>query len=346
MGLESVSNAPIGTSGSISAALIRRASAPLLALFYPFTLIAFHAGLDVAKGNTAVGVSLALVSLTAAFAMPLLALIAAMRLGAIGGDRRAYAIALLAVAAPAAYTFLGVVLYMLHGPVAETALWVVAWGLLAIAAVWPAHNQQAMARLPAWLRATHGGLALVAVLTFLAFHIFNHLFGLAGSEAHAAVMKFGRHWYRDHLVEPVLVAVMLLLVATGLILLWRRTAGRADLFEVLQAASGTYLLFFVPGHMNSVFIFARSWLGIETDWAFATGAPTGLIADAWNIRLVPHYGLGVAFLLAHLAGGARIVLLSHGASPQLVRRLVIAASAGAVIVAGAILLGMCGVRVV
>ena len=41
--------------------------------------------------------------------------------------------------------------------------------------------------------------------------------------------------------------------------------------------------------MNSVFIFARTDLGIDTGWDFATGAPTGLVKDPRNIRLVPHY---------------------------------------------------------
>ncbi len=30
----------------------------------------------------------------------------------------------------------------------------------------------------------------------------------------------------------------------------------------------------------------------DTGWGFANGAPTGLVMDRWNIRLVPHYWLG------------------------------------------------------
>src|SRR5262249_3895616 len=55
--------------------------------------------------------------------------------------------------------------------------------------------------------------------------------------------------------------------------------------------------------MDSVFIFARTYLGIDTGWDFATGAPTGLIKDPWNIRLVPHYWLGG--VLRPLAPGGR-----------------------------------------
>src|SRR5579863_8862869 len=77
-------------------------------------------------------------------------------------------------------------------------------------------------------------------------------------------------------------------------------------------SSGIFLAAYVLGHMNSVFVFARLYLGVDSDWAFATGAPSGLIKDAWNIRLVPHYGLGVFFVLSHLAAGARVLMLSHG----------------------------------
>ena len=87
-----------------------------------------------------------------------------------------------------------------------------------------------------------------------------------------------------------------------------------DRFRTFQIASGIFLAAYVLGHMNSVFVFARLYLGIDSDWAFATGAPSGLIKDAWNIRLVPHYGLAVFFVLSHLAAGGRSVLLAHGVS--------------------------------
>jgi hypothetical protein len=83
-------------------------------------------------------------------------------------------------------------------------------------------------------------------------------------------------------------------------------------FRAFQLASGMYLAFYVVGHMDSVFILARTYLGIDTDWAFATGAPQGLIRDPWNVRLVPHYWLGVFFVLSHLSSGLRVVVLAHG----------------------------------
>lgn len=326
---------------------LRVAIAPAAALAYPFALAGFHRGVAAHADGKAWGAVLAAACLVAAFAVPLVALAMAMRLGASGTRRRATAIALLAVAAPALFTFVGVILYMLRDPVPDIALWAAAWSvLLVVAARSPASKMApATASLaPRW-RVAHGVAALVAVGIFLAFHIANHLFGLAGPDAHGAMMRFGRQLYRVRLIEPALVSVLLFLVGSGMYLLWVRAGIPMDRFRALQVASGAYLIFFVLGHMNSIFVFARSWLGIETDWAFATGAPAGLIADAWNIRLVPHYAFGVFFLLVHLASGGRTVLLAHGRRNAVADRLVIMATTAAAFISGAIMLGMCGLRI-
>ena len=56
-------------------------------------------------------------------------------------------------------------------------------------------------------------------------------------------------------------------------LVWQYIGREVDLRRTLQIASGAYLLFYIPGHMNSVFIYARAIVGIPTDWNFATGVP-------------------------------------------------------------------------
>ena len=132
---------------------------------------------------------------------------------------------------------------------------------------------------------------------------------------------------------------------TGFFFVWRLTAAPSNRFRTFQIASGVYLAFYVLGHMDSVFIFARTYLGIDTGWGFATGAPTGLIKDEWNIRLVPHYWLAAFFVLAHLAGGARAVMMAHGVSKALADRFMVAGAVVAAAIATVIMLGMCGMRV-
>ena len=77
----------------------------------------------------------------------------------------------------------------------------------------------------------------------------------------------------------------------------------------------------------------------------ASDGAYGLVRDPWNIRLVPHYWLGVFFVLAHLAAGARTVMMAHGVSKAFADRFMVAGSVVAGIVATMIMLGMCGMRV-
>src|SRR5262249_320756 len=151
--------------------------------------------------------------------------------------------------------------------------------------------------------------ALALVMIFLTLHIANHLMFPAGEGVYDAGMKVFRHGYRNDVLQPLVGAPFLFQGGTGLFFVLRLTAGPRDRLRTFQIASGAYLGFYVLGHMDSVFIFARTYLGIDTGWDFATGAPTGLVKDRWNIRLVPHYWLGAFFVLAHLAAGARGVMM-------------------------------------
>ena len=326
---------------------------PLAALLYPFALEGFNASVTrITGGASTLSWLSAAVCLALAFAVPLIAMLAAMSLSEI--DRptvtqlRAKRAALLAVAAPTLFTFLGVVLSMLHDPVPDTWFWVVCWAIalaLLLRSTSDAAAKLAPRPVPAPLRVAHGVSALALIIIFLALHIANHLVFPAGEETFNAVMKIFRHVYRTEILQPLLVALFFFQVGTGLFFVWRLTAAPSDRFRTFQIASGVYLAFYVLGHMNSVFIYARTYLGIDTGWGFATGAPAGLIKDAWNIRLVPHYWLGAFFVLAHIAAGARAVMMAHGVSKTFADRFMIGGAVVAAIIATVIMLGMSGMRV-
>ncbi|WFT93382.1 hypothetical protein QA633_34530 [Bradyrhizobium barranii] len=312
------------------------------AICYPFLLRAFHVvvGTQAAMPSPLAIVAATLI-LAVAFGVPFLALALACRSGADPGARRlAYA----GVATPTLFVFLGVAQALIHDPVPDELVWAVLW--LAIA-IWSqtAGNPVAATRpiVGRW-RIVHGTTAAVLFL-YVAFHLANHLFGLIGPDAHAAVMKVGRVVYRSDVGEPLLVAAMLFQIGTGLFLAWRWSAAPQGFHRTFQVGSGAYLSLYILGHMNSVFIYARSFLGIPTDWNFAIGAPTGLIHDAWNIRLLPHYALGVFFVLSHLTSGLRVVLLAHGVNRRAATRLWGAGVAVSAAISAAIIAGMCGVRI-
>jgi hypothetical protein len=311
-------------------------------LCYPFLLKAFHA----VVGTAAVTPSLfailgAVVVLTVAFVVPFLGIGIALRPTA---GPRARRLAYATVAAPTLYVFLGVVQTLVHSPIPDEIVWCVIWFAIAIWSQLAGNSVVAAVPTVGRWRVVHGLTAAILSL-YVLFHIANHLFGLAGPDAHAAVMKIGRVVYRSGLGEPLLVAAMLFQIGTGLYLAWHWSAAPQNFHRTYQVASGAYLSMFILGHMNSVFIYARSFLGIPTDWNFAIGAPTGLIHDAWNIRLLPHYALGVFFVLSHIASGLRVVLIAHGVAQRTADRIWGAGVALSAIVAAAIIAGMCGVRI-
>lgn len=327
---------------------------PLVASLYPFALKGFNASVTriVESGWDPFSSLTAAVCLGLAFAIPLVALLAAMSLSEIAvptvAQLRAKRVALLAVAAPTLFTFVGVILYMLHDPVPDAWLWAACWAIAVPMLLRSDNDTRArlVARpVPVPLRIAHGVSALALVTIFLALHITNHLMFSAGPRMYEAVMQMFRYVYRAEFVQPLLVTLFLFQVGTGLFFVWRATAAPSDPFRTFQIASGIYLAFYVLGHMNSVFLFARTYLRIDTGWGFATGAPTGLLRDPWNIRLVPHYWLGVFFILSHLAAGARVILMAHGIRKAFANRFMIGSTAIAGIAATVIILGMCGMRV-
>ena len=86
-----------------------------------------------------------------------------------------------------------------------------------------------------------------------------------------------RHVYRQEFRQPLLVALFLFQVGSGVYLATHSDVRPIDRFRTFQIASGIFLAAYVLGHgdMNSVFVFARLYLGIDSDWALATAASSG-----------------------------------------------------------------------
>lgn len=324
--------------------------APLAAMAYPLPLIAFHSAVEAARAGGGLAVTAAALSLAVAFSAPIVALVCATRLSRIENpseaELRARRIALLAVAAPPIFTAVGDDIYMLRNPLPDVAALAAFWAvtIAIIAAGGQERTPQSSPRsAPAWLRAAHGVVAAI-LLVFVVAHLSNHLAGLIGPDAHRSLMKSMRHFYRAPVVEPILVAGFLFMVASGGWLAWIHSERRADGFRAFQLASGAFLLVFVTNHFNGVILLARIHLGIDSDWSFASGAPHGLIDDAWNIRLVPDYTLAVFFALAHPFAGLRVVLQAHGLRKGLADGVAVWGAALSALLAIGIVLGLCGLR--
>lgn len=315
----------------------------LLAACYPLLLDAFHAVVGASSGAPdSSAVVLKAVLLSGTLVVPAAGIAFAMRRHATVNARRlAYA----CVVAPTLYVLLGVLQAMSGSTVADEIAWAVLWffgGFALLSRPGVSRHGLSPAGGGQW-RVVHG-IAGAVLLVYVSFHIANHLYGLVGPEMHAKVMEMGRMVYRSPSVEPLLVILMIGQVVSGFHLALRRSRLRLDLRDTFQTASGFYLSIFILGHMNSVFLYARTYLGVPTGWAFATGAPAGLLQDPWNIRLVPHYLLGVFFVLAHLGSGMRSVLIGHGVDRTTADRVWNICLAVSAVVAGAVIAGMCGGR--
>lgn len=321
------------------------------ALGYPFLLRAFHEALRGAiapSEGSKLAVATAAACLLGALATPVFGLAVAWWLSRTDHPSRfvlrARRLAYASLAAPPLFVFAGVALGLLGSPVRDTSLWVAGW-LTALVYGWSAGGAEAAA--PATdapsrvsrLRVAHG-VSAALLATFVLFHLSNHLTGLLGPAAHARVMAVGRAVYRAAWVEPVFVGFLLFQVASGLRLAWRWSAPRADRYRAVQVGSGVYLAAFLITHLNSALVSARTVHGVETDWAWASGAPEGLVRDAWNVRLLPHYAFGAFFALAHLATGLRAVLLEHRVGEPTANRLwragIVASGAAAATIVGAL----------
>ena len=295
-------------------------SPALAALLYPLALAAlFGSAALVHEGAVGAGALAFIVSLSLCLAVPAVALRVAWLLGhaeaASAGEIRARRLAHLAVASPPLFTLIGVALYLLHAPAnSDYLLWALIWlgGLVAIAlgrADVPAARPTRAAIAP-WLVELHG-LTALALLLFLLPHVANHVAGIWSAATHVHVMKALRRIYRNPVVEPVLVAVVLFQIGSGVVLLWRRTARPSDLFGTLQTAAAGYLAVFLSSHLTAVFVLGRAVMKVDTDFSFASGAPAGLLLDSWNVRLVLHYFLAVCCLFVHVGSGVRAVMLSR-----------------------------------
>lgn len=342
------------TSARTAPVLLERSAPfapPLISvLAYPYLLKAFSASVIPNTSDEGLAWFVGAPLLLGIFLVPLLGLAWALRLNGSRGlaafNIRAKQLAYITMAAPPLFVFVGVTGGLLGMPLSDEVIWTVAWVLLAAVLFGRGHRIPRAGVPPStgsW-RVAHGVSAAI-ILLFVAFHLSNHLMGLGGARLHALAMELGRTVYRFPVVEFALVAVLLFQVASGLTLALRWSKRTGDTFRVLQIGSGIYLSAFVVAHLNSALVSARAVHGIETDWAWATGGANGLIYDAWNIRLLPHYAFGVLFVLSHLSLGLRQVLIAHKVDLRAANRLCLLGIGASLIVAAAIIAGLLGIRI-
>lgn len=300
---------------------------PATALFYPYAVRALYESGRLLHQATGLNYTVAwlalVVSVGLTYGVVAVSIGVAYRLGRREGtsssELLARRIAHLAVASPSLFVLIGVVFYLLHSANGDYVFWWILWLAVLAAVAWGMRTEStdrpaSATFAPAWLKVAHVISALLIVFIFLAWHLLNHASFVLSPELNEAMMKALRKWYRSEFVQPVLVTLMLFQVASGVTLLWRATTAQSDLYWTLQTTTGAFLTAYIMSHLNAVFILGRAVTKVDTTFLWASGAPVGLLPDMWNVRLIPHYSLGVWFVITHIGLGLRFVLLSRRVS--------------------------------
>lgn len=291
--------------------------------------------------------------LLAIFAVPVTGLVIALKYGRRNpfttDDLRLRNIAHFAVAVPPLYSATGAYFILFGISGYDPYVWVTVWFLvLMIMMIKTTDGTSVDMRKrvpPRWLRISHGAIAAVVIIGFIALHLLHNVTGLMGADFYDRLQEVLRDWYRAPLVEPVIIVAFLFMMVSGIALLSFRTASFGDPWGTLLTTSGAYIGAFLLAHMTAALLVARWKFGVETNWDWAAGAPKGLFADPWSVRLIPYYVIAPMAVIVHAACGLRVVLTDRGSGIRRYERLARVIMATAVLIALLIIAALLGLRV-
>ncbi len=135
------------------------------------------------------------------------------------------------------------------------------------------------------------------ISTFILLHLCNHLWSLAGIEAHIALMEQLRLVYRNVFIESIIVSAVLVQVVSGIKLFLNRNKGVSTPFKKIQLWSGLYLAFFFLVHLSAVFM-GRLVMQLDTNLYFGAA---GLNNFPLNLFFIPYYVLAIVSFFGHLS---------------------------------------------
>jgi succinate dehydrogenase/fumarate reductase cytochrome b subunit len=143
-------------------------------------------------------------------------------------------------------------------------------------------------------------MSAIAIAGFASLHIANHLAALASVSAHIAWMDVARLFYRQRVVEALLLLCVLFQVCSGLWLVARGWKQRRGWVAWLQAAAGAYLAFFLVVHVGAV-LYGRAALNLDTNFYFAAA---GLHVAPFDFFFAPYYFFALLAVFTHLGCAA------------------------------------------
>ena len=132
---------------------------------------------------------------------------------------------------------------------------------------------------------------------FIGLHLFNHLTSVVGADQHIAVMKGLRLFYRNMLVETILLMAVLVQIGSGIKLFRKNQKAAVSNFDKLHLWTGLYLAAFFVVHVGSVLV-GRTILHLDTNFYYGVA---GLNTFPFNLFFIPYYGLATISFFGHTA---------------------------------------------
>ncbi len=159
-------------------------------------------------------------------------------------------------------------------------------------------------------------LTAYILIIFVAAHLINHLFLIAGRENYNQVQEILNAVYRNPMLEPILIIAMSFQVIIGLKLAIsslrrkpKRPFWQRPFWEKAQIISGFVFAYFIIEHL--IALAGVRWFNpnLETSFYWPASVMNGA---PFTYYFVPYYFLGVLAVMTHMGIGLRFVALRKG----------------------------------
>ncbi|MET3022520.1 hypothetical protein [Flavobacterium hydatis] len=135
------------------------------------------------------------------------------------------------------------------------------------------------------------------ITVFIGLHLFNHTWSILGAEKHIEIMNTLRLFYRNIIIESILLLAVFVQIFSGLKLFKINRKIATSNFEKIQIWSGLYLAIFFIIHLSAIFI-GRLILNLDTNFYYGVA---GLNTFPYNLFFIPYYALAILSFFGHIA---------------------------------------------
>ncbi len=137
----------------------------------------------------------------------------------------------------------------------------------------------------------------IGLCLFIGMHLFNHVWGIRGIEAHISMMENLRLFYRNILVEVLLLGAAFMQAISGILLARKLRGTPKTRWDKLHIWSGYYLAYFLVFHSGAVLV-GRNFLHLDTNYYFGVA---GINSFPTCLFFIPYYILAVMSVTGHIA---------------------------------------------